>query len=73
MRPPIDDIESFWNPSEKAHVSAMLERSFVGSAQTVRAGLDRFVKETAVDELIVASAMYHHEARLRSYELLASG
>jgi luciferase family oxidoreductase group 1 len=71
MRPPIDDIERFWTPSEKAHVSAMLERSFVGSGKTVRAGLDQFVEETGIDELIVASAMYDHEARLRSYEILA--
>jgi luciferase family oxidoreductase group 1 len=71
MRAPIDDIESFWNPVEKAHVSSMLERSFVGSGKTVRAGLGEFVEETGVDELIVASALYDHSARLRSYEILA--
>jgi len=49
----------------------MLNRSFVGSAETVRAGLERFVEETGVDELIVASAIYEHSARLRSYEILA--
>ena len=56
---------------ERARVSQMLSRSFVGSPATVRAGLDRFVEETAADELIVASAVYDHAARLRSYELLA--
>ena len=49
----------------------MLTRSFVGSGETVRAGLERFVEETGVDELIVASAIYEHSARLRSYEILA--
>jgi hypothetical protein len=29
------------------------------------------VEETGVDELIVASAIYEHSARLRSYEILA--
>jgi luciferase family oxidoreductase group 1 len=71
MRAPIDDIENFWSPAEKAHVSSMLERSFVGSGKTVRAGLNEFVEETEVDELIVASALYDHDARLRSYEILA--
>jgi luciferase family oxidoreductase group 1 len=71
LPPPIDDIESWWKPDERAHVMSMLERSFVGSPQTVRAGLDRFVEETGADELIVASAIYDHDARLRSYELLA--
>jgi alkanesulfonate monooxygenase SsuD/methylene tetrahydromethanopterin reductase-like flavin-dependent oxidoreductase (luciferase family) len=49
----------------------MLERSFVGSPETVRAGLEEFSKQTAVDELIIASAIYDHTARLRSYQLLA--
>src|SRR5947199_1661431 len=71
LPPPIDDIESFWTPPEKEQASAMLNRSFVGSGETVRAGLERFVEETGVDELIVASAIYDHGARLRSYEILA--
>jgi alkanesulfonate monooxygenase SsuD/methylene tetrahydromethanopterin reductase-like flavin-dependent oxidoreductase (luciferase family) len=49
----------------------MLECSFVGSPETVRAGLQEFSKQTAVDELIVAAAIYDHRARLRSYELLS--
>jgi luciferase family oxidoreductase group 1 len=71
LQPPIDDIEEYWSPSEKAHASRMLQRSFVGTEQTVAEGLERFVEETAADELIVASAIYDHAARLRSYEILA--
>ena len=67
---PIDDIESYWTPPEKERASAMLRRSFVGSPETVRAGLDRFVAETGADEIIVAAAIHDHAARLRSYELL---
>jgi luciferase family oxidoreductase group 1 len=67
---PIDDIEAYWTPAEKERASAMLRRSFVGSPETVRAGLDAFVEETAADELIVAAAIHDHAARLRSYELL---
>jgi hypothetical protein len=37
----------------------------------VRTGLEGFVAETAADELILAAAIHDHEARLRSYELLA--
>src|SRR6266850_7474495 len=71
LPPPIDDIESYWTPFEKEKASAMLNRSFVGSGETVRAGLEHFVEETGVDELIVASAIYEHSARLRSYEILS--
>jgi len=72
LPPPIDDIESYWSPAEKNEVSRMLGRSFVGSAETVRHGLEDFIEETRADELIVASAIYDHRARLRSYEILAS-
>jgi luciferase family oxidoreductase group 1 len=68
---PIDDIESYWTPPEKERASAMLQRSFVGSPETVRARLELFAAETEADEVIVASAIHDHAARLRSYELLA--
>ena len=71
LPPPIDDIEAYWSPEEKVRVSGMLHRSFVGSPETVGEGLGRFVEETGADELIVASAIHDHAARLRSYELLA--
>jgi alkanesulfonate monooxygenase SsuD/methylene tetrahydromethanopterin reductase-like flavin-dependent oxidoreductase (luciferase family) len=71
LQPPIDDIEQYWNPFEKAQASSMLTYSFVGSPQVVRDQLDEFLRETGVDELIVVSAIYQHTARLRSYELLA--
>ena len=71
LPPPIDDIETYWSPVEKNQVSKMLSRSFVGSPETVRHGLESFVEETSADELIVASAIYDHAARLRSYEILA--
>jgi alkanesulfonate monooxygenase SsuD/methylene tetrahydromethanopterin reductase-like flavin-dependent oxidoreductase (luciferase family) len=50
----------------------MLKYSFVGSAATVRRGLEEFTERTAVEELMVVSAIFDHAARLRSYELLAS-
>lgn len=68
---PIDDIEAYWTPSEKTQASAMLSRSFVGSRETVRAGLNAFLEETRVQELIIASAIFDHPARLHSYELIS--
>jgi luciferase family oxidoreductase group 1 len=71
LPPPIDDIDTYWSAAEKAQASRMLACSFVGAPETVRAGLQAFLDETGADELIVASAIYEHAARLRSYELLA--
>ncbi len=71
LKPPIDDIHAYWSADENMHASRMLACSFVGSPDTVRRKLDGFVTSTGVDELMVASAIFEHQARLRSYELLA--
>jgi luciferase family oxidoreductase group 1 len=71
LLPPIDDIETYWSPPEKVQASRMLARSFVGSPETIRRGLERFMEETRVDEVMVAAAIFDQAARLRSYEILA--
>jgi luciferase family oxidoreductase group 1 len=71
LPPPVDDIEGYWTPTEKAQASAMLSCSVVGSPETVRRGIRRLVEATGADELIVAAAIHDHQARLRSYEILA--
>ena len=69
--PPIDDIEAWWSPTEKAQVTRMLGRSIVGSPSTVKAGIEALAAETGADELIVVSDVYEHALRLRSFELIA--
>ncbi|WP_114945081.1 LLM class flavin-dependent oxidoreductase [Microvirga calopogonii] len=71
LQPPIDDIESYWSPHEKAQAMNMLSCSFVGSAKTVREGLEGFIAQTGADEVMVAAAIYDHSKRLRSYEILS--
>jgi luciferase family oxidoreductase group 1 len=70
-QPPIDDIETYWTPMEKAQAMRMLARSIVGSPDTVRKGIAELVEETGADELIVVSDVYEHSERLRSVELIA--
>ena len=70
-QPPIDDIESYWTPMEKAQAMRMLARSIVGSPDTVRKGIGAMVEETRADELIIVSDVYEHAERLRSIELIA--
>jgi alkanesulfonate monooxygenase SsuD/methylene tetrahydromethanopterin reductase-like flavin-dependent oxidoreductase (luciferase family) len=72
LPPPLDNIETYWSAAEKEQASAMLACSFVGSPETVARRLNRFVEETAADQVMVAAAIYDHAARLRSYEILAS-
>lgn len=69
--PPIEDIDAFWSPQEKALASMTLTCSAVGSPETVERGLLNFIEVTKPDELIVTAHIYNHAARLRSFELLA--
>ena len=71
LPPPIDDIESFWSPMEKSQASSMLACSFYGTAATIEAKLAPLIEATGADELMVAAAIWDHQARVRSFELLA--
>lgn len=70
-RPPIDDIENYWTPREKAQVMSMLSYSIIGGPETVREGLETLVAETGADEVIIVSDIYDHAKRLRSLEIIA--
>jgi alkanesulfonate monooxygenase SsuD/methylene tetrahydromethanopterin reductase-like flavin-dependent oxidoreductase (luciferase family) len=71
LPPPIDDIESYWTPVEKAGLEQALACALVGNAETVAEGLDAFIAKYRPDELIVVSNIYDHGLRKRSYEILA--
>jgi luciferase family oxidoreductase group 1 len=71
MLPPIDDIETYWTPQEKAAASGMLKYAVVGGPETIRRGLEEFLALTGVNEVMVVSAIHDHAARKRSYEILA--
>ncbi|MGB7190160.1 MAG: hypothetical protein WBD10_08500, partial [Acidobacteriaceae bacterium] len=43
----------------------------VGGRERVRQGLEAFVAETEVDELMIVTTTYDPAARLRSYERVA--
>jgi luciferase family oxidoreductase group 1 len=67
----VADIEDFWTPMEKAQASSMLGCSFHGSTATIKAELAPLIEATGADELMVAAAIWDHQARVRSFELLA--
>ena len=71
-RPPIEDIDTYWSPMEKAQAAHMLARSIIGSPATVRAGIEAFTAETGADELMIVSDVYDHSKRLHSFELIAA-
>jgi luciferase family oxidoreductase group 1 len=71
MLPPVKNMDDIWTPQEKAAVESRLGGSIIGSAATVKAGLERILSETAADELMLNAMIFEHTARLRSYEIVA--
>jgi luciferase family oxidoreductase group 1 len=71
LPPPVEDMGKLWLPHEAAAVQQMMAYTFVGGPQTVRSDLPAFVDRNQVDEVMIVSHIYDHEARLRSYEIVA--
>lgn len=71
LPPPLAGYMDQLGPAERGMLAEVLSRSMVGAPSTVEAMLHDFVERTAADELMIASQIYDHGARLRSYELLA--
>lgn len=68
---PVDSMEGIWSPTERQMVNQTMQYALVGSPDTVREKLLRFVAATEVDEVIVSMPIYDIEARLHSVTLLA--
>jgi luciferase family oxidoreductase group 1 len=72
MLPPLhgpDELD--WTEFERAVVEGKMGVAVVGDRERVRRGLEHFVAETQVDELMIVTTTYEHAARLRSYEMVA--
>jgi luciferase family oxidoreductase group 1 len=67
--PPVDDIDTFWQPHEKVGVERALACTVLGDAQQVGEGIAAFVDRHQPDELLLTANIYDHRARLRSFEL----
>lgn len=68
---PIDNLDDFCEPHEKATAAHALQCSAVGSLQTVRGEMQRWLDLTGANEVIITGQIFDHQARLRSFEIAA--
>jgi luciferase family oxidoreductase group 1 len=71
LKPPVESMDNIWSDYEKEYVQKTLSYSAIGVKDTVREKLQSYLDLTGADELIVTAQIYDHQARLRSYEILA--
>lgn len=69
LQPPVESMEGYWSPAERAGVERALHYSVVGDREMAAQQLARFVELTQADEVMLASQIFDHGARLRSYEI----
>lgn len=68
---PVDTMDGLWTEQEKVALQQTLGSSIIGGLETVKEKLQRFIADTRADEIMAVAHIYDHQARLRSYELLA--
>lgn len=71
--PSPDDAEQHrWSPEDRELVADRVDTQFVGTPDTVVAGLKTLARATGADELVVTTITHDHADRVRSHELLAA-
>ncbi len=72
LPPPVPDFDERLPPEARAVMAEVLAYTAIGTAETVGSALSSFVERTGADELMIASAIFDHAARRRSYEIVAA-
>jgi luciferase family oxidoreductase group 1 len=68
---PVPTVEQGLRYAESRPRQQSSRRFVLGSPSTVRAGIERAAEEYGVEEILLLTITHEHEARRRSYELLA--
>ena len=71
LPPPLPGYRDKVGPAERTLLDGVLACTAIGSPETVRQALQDFIDRTGADELMIASQIFEHTARLRSYEIAA--
>jgi luciferase family oxidoreductase group 1 len=71
LPPPNERAVAQLSEQERWELDQSLSVAVVGSLATVQRGIEEFIGRTNADELIIATQVFDHAARLRSYELTA--
>jgi luciferase family oxidoreductase group 1 len=71
LQPPVRSCREQLPAPQRAMLDTLLTCSATGSPATVRASLEDFLGRTGADELMITSQIFDHQARLRSFQIVA--
>jgi luciferase family oxidoreductase group 1 len=69
--PPVENFEARLDHYAHAILRDAYACAIVGGPETVRCGLDDFIRRTGTDELMVTANIFDHAKRKRSFEIVA--
>src|SRR5260221_7046014 len=70
--PSVEEARAYpYTESERASIARNRSRLFVGSPATLMQKLQPMITASQADELMIITAVYDHDARKKSYSLLA--
>jgi luciferase family oxidoreductase group 1 len=71
LAPPVASYLDQCAPHERVMLEQIMACAAIGTAQEIASTLQVFIERTGADEVIIASQIFDHAARLHSYELTA--
>jgi luciferase family oxidoreductase group 1 len=72
LPPPVPGYRDGLSPQARAMLDHVLECTAVGGPDAVRAGLERFIARTGVDEVMLTSSVFDPDARKKSLSIAAA-
>ncbi|WP_431244359.1 LLM class flavin-dependent oxidoreductase [Flavobacterium sp. P21] len=69
LQPPVPSLDDIMNEAERYHVNQMTAGTFTGNKEQLIVDLKKFVNYAQIDELMVTSPIYDHQAKLRSIQI----
>ncbi|MHC0442891.1 LLM class flavin-dependent oxidoreductase [Flavobacterium sp. 3-210] len=69
LQPPVISLDDIMNEAERYHVNQMTAGTFTGNKEQLITDLKKFINYANIDELMVTSPIFDHQAKLKSIQI----
>lgn len=69
LQPPVPSLDDIMNETERFHVNQMTGGTITGNKEQLITDLRKFINYAQIDELMVTSPIFDHEAKLKSIQI----
>ncbi|WP_264552007.1 LLM class flavin-dependent oxidoreductase [Flavobacterium sp. N2038] len=69
LQPPVPSLDDIMDEAERFHVNQMTAGTFTGNKEQLITDLKKFINYARIDELMVTSPIFDHQAKLKSIQI----